>query len=185
MWRKNRRPSGTGNCIGADLNRNFPFSWCTVGGSTDPCLITYCGSGPGSEPEVQAIMNYLGHPEINWWGYVTLHSYAQEWCIPWAYTATHAPDYDYMWAVGRKAVEALEATHGTQYTLKIPSGRYGGFSMDWAKGVRGIKYPVLIELRDTGRYGFILPPDQIIPSGEETLAAIVAYLREIIKEVGR
>jgi len=180
MWRKNRRPNG--NCIGTDLNRNFPYSWCTVGGSNESCSDIYCGPGPGSEPEVQVVMGYLSTPDVNWWGYVSLHSYAQEWCIPWAYTAAPAPDHDDMWAVGQKAVDALEGTFGTPYTLKIPSGRYGGFSMDWAKGVWNIKYSVLIELRDTGRYGFLLPPAQIIPSGEETLAAIVAYLREIIRQ---
>jgi carboxypeptidase A5 len=90
-----------------------------------------------------------------------------------------------MWAVGQKAVDALESTHGVAFTLKIPSGRYGGFSMDWAKGVRNIKYPVLIELRDTGSYGFLLPTSQIIPSGEETLAAIAVYLREIIADFNK
>ena len=29
-----------------------------------------------------------------------------------------------------------------------------------------------VELRDKGQYGFLLPPEQIIPSGEETLQAL-------------
>ena len=29
-----------------------------------------------------------------------------------------------------------------------------------------------MELRDLGEYGFLLPEDQIIPSGEETLKAV-------------
>jgi len=39
--------------------------------------------------------------------------------------------------------------------------------MDWAKGVHNIPYATTFELRDTGTYGFLLPADQIIPSGEE------------------
>lgn len=43
-----------------------------------------------------------------------------------------------------------------------------GGSDDWAKGAGNVKFSYTIELRDTGAYGFVLPPDQIIPSGEET-----------------
>ena len=37
-----------------------------------------------------------------------------------------------------------------------------------------------VELRDTGRYGFILPADQIVPSGEETWAAVTTLATYII-----
>ena len=39
-----------------------------------------------------------------------------------------------------------------------------------------------MELRDTGNYGFILPPDQIIPTGEEVWAFHLTVAREIIQE---
>ena len=41
-----------------------------------------------------------------------------------------------------------------------------------------------MELRDTGNYGFILPPDQIIPTGEEVWAFHMTVAREIIQEFG-
>jgi murein tripeptide amidase MpaA len=37
---------------------------------------------------------------------------------------------------------------------------------------RKIKYSFSAELRDTGNYGFILPADQIYPSGIETWAGV-------------
>ena len=38
-----------------------------------------------------------------------------------------------------------------------------------------------VELRDTGKYGFLLPADQIIPQGQELFNGIVAmgeYIHE-------
>jgi len=43
-----------------------------------------------------------------------------------------------------------------------------GGSDDWAHGAAKIKYAYTVELRDTGDNGFVLPKEQIIPSGEET-----------------
>ena len=37
-----------------------------------------------------------------------------------------------------------------------------------------------MELRDTGNYGQLLPPEQIIPTGEETWAFHMAIARQII-----
>lgn len=36
----------------------------------------------------------------------------------------------------------------------------------------GADYNFAIELRDTGNYGFVLPKEQIVPSGEEMYAGI-------------
>lgn len=51
-----------------------------------------------------------------------------------------------------------------------------GGSNDWAYDARGIQYAYSIELRDTGEYGFLLPAEQILPTGEETWAGIVAAI---------
>ena len=39
-------------------------------------------------------------------------------------------------------------------------------------GSMGVKYAFVFELRDTGEHGFLLPKQQIIPTAEETFAAI-------------
>lgn len=46
-----------------------------------------------------------------------------------------------------------------------------GGSDDWAYDL-GIKYAYTFELRDTGRYGFLLPESQIKPTCEETMLAV-------------
>ena len=53
---------------------------------------------------------------------------------------------------------------------------------NWFLGELGIPYSYGMELRDTGMYGFLLPPDQIIPTGEEAWAFHLTVARELIKE---
>lgn len=50
-----------------------------------------------------------------------------------------------------------------------------------------VKYSYSIELRDTGRYGFLLPESEILPSSEETMAGIVSlasFIRKREKQWG-
>lgn len=51
--------------------------------------------------------------------------------------------------------------------------------MDWVTGRLGVTYSYALELRDRGRYGFLLPANQIRPTGEETFAAIKTMVREM------
>lgn len=54
-----------------------------------------------------------------------------------------------------------------------------GASDDWAYGVLKVRYSFGLELRDKGRHGFILPANQIIPTGVETFAAFKAMAAAI------
>lgn len=61
----------------------------------------------------------------------------------------------------------------------FPDPAAGG-SDDWAYDL-GVKYSYTFELRDTGRYGFLLPESQIKPTCEETMLAvkyIAAYVQK-------
>ena len=57
-----------------------------------------------------------------------------------------------------------------------------GGSLDWTLGELGIPYSYGMELRDKGRYGFLLPEEQIIDTGREVWAFHMAVAREIIRE---
>lgn len=54
-----------------------------------------------------------------------------------------------------------------------------GGSEDWTYGKLGVTYSFSVELRDTGRHGFLLPAYQIIPTGEETFEGLKALVREM------
>ena len=55
--------------------------------------------------------------------------------------------------------------------------------MDWY-ATEGSYYSYVTELRDTGEYGFQLPPDQIIPSGEEMWPAFTTMLDQVLVDNG-
>jgi len=49
-----------------------------------------------------------------------------------------------------------------------------GASVDYMKGTHDTDVAYTFEMRDTGRYGFVLPPDQIIPSSLEFIDGLRA-----------
>lgn len=55
-----------------------------------------------------------------------------------------------------------------------------GGSDDWAY-LAGITRSFALELRDTGNFGFLLPPSEIRPQGEEFVAAINAVMTELAR----
>ena len=81
--------------------------------------------------------------------------------------------------------DALYAAHQKTYEVGcIPCVLYvaSGTSLDWALGVAGIPYVYSIELRDTGSYGFLLPPSEIVPNAEEAWAWHLVAAQQIIQE---
>ena len=57
-----------------------------------------------------------------------------------------------------------------------------GGSPDWVKGTFGTRITYTYELRDTGKYGFLLPAELIIPTAEETFDSIIRIFQEFAKK---
>ncbi|XP_063242988.1 carboxypeptidase B-like [Bacillus rossius redtenbacheri] len=183
LWRKNRRSNADSRCMGVDLNRNFGYKWGGKGSSRDPCTEIYAGQYGFSEPETSAISGFLTPKIGTVKAYVTFHSYGQYFLYPWGYDRVLPPDYKELDRVARKATQAMQAagsyyTAGSSATTLYPAS---GGSDDWAKGVAKVKYAYTIELRDKGRYGFILPANYIIPTAKEGLAAIKIIAQEVAR----
>jgi len=184
LWRKTRSSNG-GGCFGADANRNFGFHWGTGGSSDNPCSDTYMGSEPFSEVESRNVRDFLTANKDMIKFYNNIHSYSQLVLLPWGWGFDLPENYDDLYQVAMKGADALKAVHGTNYEVGcIPCLLYvaSGGSLDWTLGELGIPYSFGMELRDTGSYGFLLPPSQIIPTGEETWAFHLTVAMEIIKE---
>eukprot|EP00112_Aurelia_sp_Birch-Aquarium-sp1_P006038 Seg1675.1 transcript_id=Seg1675.1/GoldUCD/mRNA.D3Y31 product="Carboxypeptidase A2" protein_id=Seg1675.1/GoldUCD/D3Y31 len=175
MWRKTR--SRGSRCRGADPNRNWDYKWGGVGTSRSECDDTYHGRSAFSEIEVRNVANYLSRNKNSLAGYMDIHAYSQLWMTPWGYTRRYPRDYSEMMRVANIAVRALRSMYGTYYRAGTSSNiiyATSGGSDDWTYGKLGLVYSYALELRDRGRYGFLLPANQILPTAKETFAAIKA-----------
>jgi len=121
-WRKNANQNycgATSNSRGADLNRNFTFSWNSTNGegsSGSQCNNTYRGPSAGSEPEIQAIEAYVRglFPDRRGTGpndaapldttgmHIDVHSYSELVLWPWGDTNSPAPNGTELQTLGRK-----------------------------------------------------------------------------------
>ncbi|TRZ01588.1 hypothetical protein DNTS_010153 [Danionella cerebrum] len=177
MWRKTRKPNPGSSCVGVDPNRNWDAGFGGAGASSNPCSETYRGPSAHSEPEVKAIVDFV-KSHSNFKAFVSIHSYSQMLLYPYGYTRTPAKDQAELHELARKAVTSLQSLYNTRYTYgSIITTIYqaSGGTIDWTYE-QGIKYSYTFELRDTGRYGFILPANQIVPTAEETWAALMTIM---------
>ncbi|NP_001018318.1 carboxypeptidase A1 precursor [Danio rerio] len=180
MWRKTRKPNPGSSCVGVDPNRNWETGFGGPGSSSNPCSQTYHGPSIHSEPEVKAIVEFVkSHGNLK--AFLSIHSYSQMLLYPYGYTQTAAKDQAELHELARKATSELQSLYNTAYTYgSIITTIYqaDGVTTDWAYE-QGIKYSYTFELRDTGRYGFILPADQILPTAEETWLALMVIMEHI------
>jgi zinc carboxypeptidase len=170
-WRKNLRDRH-----GVDLNRNFPVGFGGTGSSGSKRSEVYRGAYAFSEPESSALRDLARRERIAL--HVDLHAYGQLLLYPWSHTGTPAKDRDRFAAIGDRMTSAMVAAHGTPYRLTSAIEFYpaAGTMMDWMYGELGaLSYA--IELRPRwpgGAPGFVLPPEQIRPTCDEGLAAVLA-----------
>lgn len=179
LWRKNRRQNSNGS-FGVDLNRNWGYEWGGPGSSGAPNQETYRGPSPFSEPETQAVRDFLlARPEVV--GYFDLHSYSQLLMWPWGYTSNRCPDHPQFLELGERMMQISMAVHGVRY---VPGPIYttiypaSGGSVDWVYGTTGA-LAMTYELRDTGTFGFLLPAEQIVPTSEEIFPALMHYADQV------
>ncbi|EDO46924.1 predicted protein [Nematostella vectensis] len=181
MWRKTRTP-GT-KCVGVDPNRNFNYRFGVTGTSNNECSQIYRGKQAFSEKVTYNVAKFLYENRHRLKGYIDFHAYSQMFLSPWGYTDAKPSNYTEHMKAMTAAVNALQAVHGTRYVFGPASTTIyptAGDTTDWTYGVLGCVHSYCVELRPTGNPpGFILPPAQIIPTGQETFAALKALVRNM------
>jgi len=172
FWRKNRRVNEGSDCLGVDLNRNWAIGWGGIGSNSDACSDVYHGSAAWSEPEAAALRDLTQSLSARLGAYLDFHSFGQLVLSPWQYTLMAPPDAEFLNRYGQLMSDAIRSVHGVQYRSGQGSQILyiaAGTAHDWAYG--GLGVPAWgIELRGDG---FVLPPEQIVPTGEENLEAIL------------
>ncbi|MBM4008289.1 MAG: hypothetical protein FJ285_01705 [Planctomycetes bacterium] len=176
LWRKNRRNNGDGT-FGVDPNRNWGYQWGGAGASSNPSSETYRGPDAFSEPETQAMRTFFeARPNIV--SNIDIHAYSQLVLSPWAYTTDFSADADVFQSIGSDMSSAITQSGGLNYTVG-PAGTTlylaSGGSVDWVYGSRAA-LAWTTEVRDTGGYGFVMPPSEILPCARENFAATLVFL---------
>ncbi|KAL8756833.1 MAG: hypothetical protein Q9184_004373 [Pyrenodesmia sp. 2 TL-2023] len=187
LWRKNRQPTSGSTCLGHDINRNWNYQWATPGGSsTDPCAPDFRGISAADAPETVVLANFVNKLAASTQKlklFIDYHSYSQLFMTPYGYSCSVviANNNEYQ-NLARGVVAAIKAVYGTVFkTGPICPTIYqvSGSSVDYVADVTKAQYSFTSELRDTGNYGFVLPANQILPSGVEAFAGLKYLLSNL------
>jgi carboxypeptidase T len=174
-WRKNRR--NMPEAVGVDLNRNYNFAWGTTGTSKSPHSDVFCGPTPFSEPETQAVKNFIeSHSAISI--LVSFHTFSELILYPWGHTYDPIPhSRDHL--VHKTLAETMAQWNG--YKPQQSSDLYtaSGDTTDWSYGVHGIiSFTFELDPRSNLQGGFY-PGQAYIPRVLEKNLEPVLYLAEL------
>lgn len=151
MWRKNRRENGEKERTwGVDLNRNYGFQWGTGGSSKIPSSDTYMGPEPFSEPETQAIRDFV-NDHVNLKVLLSYHTYSELILYPWGHKndpISVTRDLQTFETMARTMAKWNHYKPEQASDLYIASGD----TTDWAYGTHGI-FAFTFELTPKGMLG--------------------------------
>ncbi|KAI5856640.1 hypothetical protein GGS23DRAFT_398173 [Durotheca rogersii] len=187
LWRKSRQRTKMQYCPGLDLDHAFGYQWDAAEHQSEPCSESYGGDQPFQAVEAAQLADWARNEAdngVNFVGYLDLHSYSQQVLYPYTYScAAHPPNMENLEEVAMNLAKHIRLSNGEIYTVasacegavasedssgqrvRVEAG--GGSAVDYIFHELGARYSYQIKLRDTGSYGFLLPSEYIIPTGEE------------------
>lgn len=147
LWRRNRKVYP--DCVGVDLNRNYPYQWGPGCGSSGSCNDTYRGPAPASERETLAM---IALSEIYGFTMATsYHSYGRFIDYPYACAdgteGSLMPEHAVIDDLMHGIADAIATVDGIDYTVFSPTplGGVNGDDTSWYYAHRGT-YASIIEV---------------------------------------
>ncbi len=171
QWRKNRKNNGDGS-YGVDLNRNFGYQWGynNTGSSPTPSSDTYRGSAPFSEPETQAVRNFVNTK--NFKTALNYHTYSNLLLYPWGYVSTPTVDNSIFDEYSTDMV-AYNGYENGQAPIVLYD--VNGSTDDWMYGEQTTKPKILSMTPEVGSTGFWPTQAEIFPLAIENLMPNLYY----------
>ncbi|KAL6863195.1 putative metallocarboxypeptidase ecm14 [Amphichorda felina] len=195
LWRKNRQQTSLRYCRGFDLDHAFGYEWESAGVHDDPCSESYGGEEPFQAVEAKRLADWARNEtalnNVKFVGLLDLHSYSQQVLFPYSFSCSvEPPNLENLEELAAGIAKAIRLSNGEPYSVtsackgaatlsdtrppqpyqRIESG--GGSAIDWFYHELRAHFSYQIKLRDTGSYGFLLPKDNIVPTGEEVFNAM-------------
>jgi len=147
LWRRNRQVYA--QCIGVDLNRNYPYLWGPGCGSSSSCNDLYRGPSPASELETQAMI--VLEDEYHFVMATSYHSYGRFIDYPYACSdgseSERMPEHDVIDEMMHGVADGIFDAGSVVYTVysPVPFGGVNGDDTSWYYAHRGT-YAFIIEV---------------------------------------
>jgi hypothetical protein len=178
MWRKNRRHNEDGS-YGVDLNRNWGYMWGydNEGSSSRPSDPTYRGAEAFSEPETQAVREFINEHDFG----ITIyfHAWGNLVLYPFGYDYLQPEHRSILTAISKKMIVDSDYLYGTGWEVIYPTN---GDSDDWIymSDEHDQMFPFTIEAGNRNDY-FWAPPnrfEQLVGENLESCLIAAEYCDE-------
>ena len=122
LWRKNTQATSVQFCQGYDIDRSFPFHWDGESTRGNPCSESFAGESPLQAIEALSLSDWVknetANNNVNFVGFLDLHSYSQQILYPYAFSCMETPPtIETLEEIGLGLARAIHRQSRASYTV--------------------------------------------------------------------